>query len=131
MRPGDIVEVGFLRNGAQREASVELKKLNNSEYISEVAEADIIDELGFEVRELTTEERLKVKKRGVRVTKVKPGSKIDQTNMVETYIITHINKQTVNSVDDLRRLMKSGSGTIEIEGFYEDVDGDYAYRIEP
>ena len=130
LRPGDMVDVEYLRNGVLRTTQVVLKKLDSPELISDIAEIDIIDELGFEVRDLTTEERLKFKQRGVRVTKVDPGSKVDQSNMVETYIITHVNNQSVQSVEDLRRLLSSGDSELDIDGFYEDVSAEYAYKLK-
>ncbi len=129
LRPGDVVVVSYLRNGLLKKTNVVLKKLKSRELISEINPVDVIDNIGLEVRELTTEERLKFKKRGVRVIKVKPGSKVDQSNMVESYIITHVNEIPVESVEEFRNLITASDNFVQIDGFYEDVDDEYAYKL--
>ncbi len=131
MRPGDKVIVGYLRNGKKRSAEVILKNLSENRNFArlETSDKQVLDNLGFEVRDLNESESLKFKSKGVRVTKIQDGSLVAKSNMVERYIITKVNGRPVENVDELVIELNKIEGLVELDGFYENIDQDYVYKV--
>jgi serine protease Do len=124
-KPGSKVELGFVRNGKQEQTTVTVAdraklfatRLNEDE--SDNGESTPKQsKFGLTVRKLTPEmaERLDVPAgKGVIVEDVKPGSFADDVNLNRGDVILEINKQPVNSEQDLSRIeasLKSGQDVV-------------------
>jgi S1-C subfamily serine protease len=76
--------------------------------ISEVGKPEVskLVQFGFQARTLTDDERaLTPEKHGVMVTRVEPGTfAADEIGMVDRDIIVSLNRQPVNSVDDIKKV---------------------------
>ena len=51
------------------------------------------------------------------------------TRIQEGFIITSIDGQDVNSIDDLKNILNSADGTVKLEGVYPGYDGTYGYPL--
>lgn len=129
LRPGEEVEVSYIRDGQRARSMITLKNQLNSTELLTVRRDGILKDLGIEVRDLSISESNRVETPGVKVVSIDKGSVIDQTNMIPDYIITHINGDRVQSSDHLVQKLESLSGKIYLEGYYEKYQGDFPYSF--
>jgi Do/DeqQ family serine protease len=132
-RPGDEIEIGYYRKGKLQSTKVILGERQNTILASSsddaIENAEIMEDLGFAVRDLTEEEKTKLKSDGVMVERIFRGSKIARTNMEENYIITEINGKEINDKNQLVSELNRQSGMIVLKGFYEKFPGEYPYAF--
>jgi serine protease Do len=124
-KPGAKVQLGFLRNGKQQETTVIIAdraklfaaRLNEDDSGNDES-APKQNKFGVTVRKLTPEmaDRLDMTAgKGVIVQDVKTGSFAEDINLNRGDVILEINKQPVNSDEDLARLessLKSGQDVV-------------------
>lgn len=132
-RPGDEIEIGYYRKGKLQSTKVILGERQNSILASSSSDAlenaEIIEDLGFALRDLTEDEKSKLKSDGVMVERIFRGSKIARTNMEEHYIITEINGKEITNKNQLVSELNRQSGMIVLKGFYEKFPGEYPYAF--
>ncbi|HVG11589.1 MAG TPA: trypsin-like peptidase domain-containing protein [Flavisolibacter sp.] len=123
-RPGDKVPVSFLRNGKESTVTLILKKKGD------VITLNIGSSLGAE---LTTLDKAKARQYGISggvvVNKITEGGIIGRTRMQQGFVITSVNGEDVNSVDELSKLLANISGPASVEGIYPGYDGTYKYPL--
>lgn len=125
-KPGDHINISFLRSGKKMTANVELKNINGT--TSVVNEKASVNTLGAVLRPLSKEERSKYEiKNGVMVSKVGSGI-LAKANMRDGFVITGINGSTVEETSDVDKALQSGT-MIQLEGFYPGRNGMYYYTI--
>ncbi|MDX1476302.1 MAG: Do family serine endopeptidase [Saprospiraceae bacterium] len=130
LRPGDRVEIAYLRNGTRRTTTVILSDRRNARArYTDLDDTQVLEDLGLTVRELTSEEKRENRTEGVYVERIRRGSTIAETNMKEGYIITQLNGRSVTSIDELVRGINRQEGLIVLDGFYEDYNGEYPYAF--
>ena len=125
VKPGNKVEITYVRNGQEKQTAVTVKdRTELFEERTEEAEdnGDHPDatpsKLGLTVRALTREQadRLNIADgKGVIVTEVKPDSFADDIQMQPGYVIVQVNRQPVNSEEDFRKItsqLKSGQDVV-------------------
>jgi serine protease Do len=124
-KPGQKVNLGYVRNGQKQEAAVTVadraklfaSRLGDEEESGEESTPKQ-SKLGATVRALTPEmaDRLNVPSgKGVVVQEVKPGSFADDIGLSRGDVVIEINKQPVNSEDDFDRIqtgLKSGQDVV-------------------
>lgn len=124
-KPGTKIQLGFVRNGKPMEATVTIAdraklfatRLNEDENDNDESTPKQ-SKFGLTVRKLTPEiaERLDVPAgKGVIVEDVKPGSFADDVNLNRGDVILEINKQPVNSEEDMAKIeasLKSGQDVV-------------------
>lgn len=118
-RPGDKINLTYLRNKKKHNVSVTLK--NEQGNVSVVKNADL-DVLGAVFREVTDAQKSQLNiKYGVEVVKVNNG-KLKDAGMGKGYIITHVNDTSIKTLDDLAEIVKSASTSkdpvLYIKGIY-------------
>lgn len=112
-RPNDVVEVTVLRNGNEKTIPVTLVKL----------ETFSIDNLGLEVKNTTSAElNARGLKNGVTVTRALTPE-VAQYRL-EGIIITKINDETVNDIDDVKRIMTERDQRTPIKMTFMDTQGN-------
>lgn len=118
-RPGDKVEVVYLRNAKERNTKVELKnRLGTTELVTnEAGKIMKITTLGIEIQDISSEEATKIGTTGVKIATVGKG-KFKEAQVPEGFIITHIDKQKVETAADVVRLLEGKTGGVLIEGFH-------------
>ena len=127
--PGNSVVIDYFRNGKTYSAQVILKDRSNGTSIITAAESDILHDLGFELRNLTKEEKKRLKTEGVKVASIYRGSKIEKTNMDPGFIITRVGAIQINSVENLVEALENATGKVILEGLYENYKGSYFYEF--
>lgn len=128
-RPGNSISVEFIREGKVKMAEVMLKSKTNDTGLVSASESKLLKDLGFEVRNLTKDEKLSLKVEGVKVVSIYRGSKIMRTNMDPDFIITKVNSKKIQNTDKLLKILESASGKVMLEGVYENYPGEYYYAF--
>jgi serine protease Do len=127
-RPNDKVPVTYLRNGKETTVQVVLKKRGD------VVTMNIGNRLGAD---LATLERDKARQYGISggvvVNKITEGGAIGRTRMQPGFVITSVNGQEVDSLEDLSKILGNINGPVRLEGIYPGYDGTYTYplNLEP
>jgi serine protease Do len=126
-KPGDKVNITYLRNEKESTSTVSLK---NSAGNYDVVKAATIDQkLGAELVTLDTK---KAKEfgidGGVVVKKIGTGVINDQTRMKDGFVILKVNNNPVKTIDDLVKQIGNNK-TVTISGFYPGYDGLYEYPL--
>ncbi len=125
LAPGDKIDLGVLHEGSERNVAVTLKadagNLSRSTAMTESAE-EMYNKLGASFKQLSPAEKAKFHvTHGVLVTQVRPGLLFDETQIPVGSVITGINKQPINNVDDIgNALGASKNGTLSISGVLPD-----------
>lgn len=127
-QPGDNVSVTYLRNGSTHTTTVELKNIEGTTGI--VKHNDAARLLGANFKALSGAEASKYGvDGGVVVTDIGRGVLASQTSIKKGFVITGINDNEVNSVDDLQKALAEVNGRVQIAGFYPGAQGMYYYGI--
>lgn len=126
-KPGDKINITYIRDGKENTVSVTLKnKAGNFEVVKTTT---AFDNLGGT---LVTIDKETARKNnidgGVQVQKL-GNLALKNTRMQEGFIITTVDGQAVNSVDDLKAILNSSDGTVRLEGVYPGYDGSYGYPL--
>ncbi|MBW8050333.1 MAG: Do family serine endopeptidase [Cytophagales bacterium] len=125
-RPGDMIEVKYLRNNKAKSVWLSLKnKLGNTEIVKK--QEKIITVLGADFQEVSkkVKEKLKIKG-GIEIIELRNG-KLKSVGIQEGFIITHIDKIRVYKPDDIKEILKNIKGGILIQGIYPNgAKGYYA-----
>ncbi len=129
-RPGDDVNVSVNRRGKQMNMKVNLRNMaGNTELTTLEASNDVvIDKLGASLSNIDAVELAKAGiESGVKVSRLGQGRLRASTDIREGFIITRINNQKVNSVDEALMAMNSSRGGILLEGVYPGSTKVYYY----
>lgn len=126
-RPGDTINVTIFRHRVEKSFQIELKNKLNTTDIIPIASSSLFKNLGFEVRNLTSDEKKLIKSEGVKVISIFNGSKIGRTEMDPGFIITKINDHKINDTDELEEKLQSSEGRVVLEGVYDQYDGTFWY----
>ena len=129
-RPGNKLEVKYVRDGSLKTTTLVLKNKNQNTELITKETLSSIDILGAEFAELTDKEKKDYGvKHGVKVVKIADGKLSKQTNMREGFIITYIDKTPIQKTDDIITAMKNKKGGVMIEGTYPNYPGTYYYAF--
>ncbi len=128
-RPGDRVSVEYIRDGKRSEAGVVLRNRNNNPTLMSKNNLLLSSQLGFDLRNLNSNEIRTLGMDGVRVTSIIRGSIIDATNMQPDFVITKINDVRVKDLDNFMKILEEVDGRVVLEGFYENYPDVYFYNF--
>jgi serine protease Do len=135
-RPGNNIEVEFIRDGSKRKVNVLLKNTSGTVALSAAPDKNtpavkggIAEKLGFELRELTAAEKRKLKTQGAYVMSITRGSKIERTNMDPGFIITKVNDRNIESVEQALAELDKVDGKVMLEGVYEGYPDVWYYAF--
>lgn len=136
LRPGNTIQVDYIRNGKKYKTAVTLRDQNNSiaaknPLKNKVADREsILQHLGFELRDLSQDEKRRLRVVGVYVKSIDIGSTIEETQMDPGFIITKINDSKVANIDEVKDKLDNLKGSkVYLEGFYENYRGEYYYTF--
>jgi S1-C subfamily serine protease len=128
-RPGNGISIDYIRKGKRKKTKVILKNKSNSTEIITASTSSLLEELGFDVRELTRDEEKRLEVKGVKVIRIYRGSRIERTNMDPGFIITKMDNNEITNLEDLTRLLEKAEGKVMFEGVYENYPGEYYYAF--
>jgi serine protease Do len=121
--PGDKINVTALRGNEEKNFTITLKadapapKLATSKSAEE-----LYNKLGASFKSLTAAEKAKFRTHsGIVVTQVRDGGVFDNAEIPVGSVITSVNKQPVNTVEDIDRVLSNmNTSTIVFSGYYPD-----------
>ncbi|MEN8928662.1 MAG: Do family serine endopeptidase [Flavobacteriales bacterium] len=115
--PGDKVNVSVLRDGKQREIPVTLRNYDGNTTLIEKPKMDNLLGSSFGLPTDSEMDRLRIEY-GVKVEKIGKG-KLQEIGIKKGFIITKVDKQKIESVDELKKqLKKAEKEGVLIEGIY-------------
>lgn len=117
-RPGDKIEVTYLRNGS---TNVVEATLRNTEGTTELITSEYsfeIEGAGFDNLDIEELSHLDLEG-GVKILTIDEG-KWQEAGLKKGFIITKIDKVPVGSVKDLHQILENKAGGILVEGIYPD-----------
>ncbi|MGF7139376.1 Do family serine endopeptidase [Roseimarinus sediminis] len=122
-RPGDKVEVLIKRDNKEKLLTATLRNMKGGTGVIKSS----LTVLGAELAEADREtlEKLNIEN-GLIVTDLLDG-KLKNAGIKKGFIITHVNKRKVNSIDDIKNVIKMSRGGVLIEGIYP--NGEEAYYV--
>ncbi len=121
-RPGDKVDVFVKRGNAMKQFEVTLRNRSGN---TDIVKKDNIELLGAAFEPVTSDEMSNLNiQNGLKITDLNDG-KLKSAGIREGFIITHIDRQPVQSVNDLKYMFEGKDGGILIEGLYP--NGQRAY----
>ena len=124
-RPGDDISVTYMRKGKEYETKAKLKDQKGNTEIIDVEESEVEDMLEADFEELSYKELRELGiSNGVKVVKLYNG-KFKAAGIPKGFIITKIDKQKVESIDDIYTILKNASDGILIEGINPDGSKGY------
>lgn len=129
-RPGETVNVEYWRNGKKLRNRILLKDGNNTTGIALVRGDELENELGIALRDLTKEEKRKLRVQGSIVTSVRRGSVVYDTNMQPGFIISSVNGNRVTNAAEAIEAMKNVYNSLSLDGYYEGEPDLYSYRFK-
>ncbi|MGZ3854208.1 MAG: Do family serine endopeptidase [Flavisolibacter sp.] len=128
MRPGDKVNVSYQRDGVERNAEVTLKGEAGT-YAS--IKQQVVEQLGASFQDLNRQQASQLGiSGGVQVKDLQDGILSQQTRIKEGFIITKVNNQRVNTVDQLKQAIENSGSSAVISGIYPEHPGrEYQYAL--
>jgi serine protease Do len=115
-RPGDKVQVTYLRNGKENVTTVTLKDQNGGTTARSKADLSVTEKIGAEFEPLN--DRFKTEyglNSGVVTKNVTEGSEMAKIGIVDDYIVIEINGKPVNSQKDVEKLLDKYQGNVQVK----------------
>lgn len=115
-RPGDVVNVSYLRNGRESTVTVVLKDQKGNTSARSRADLTVTEKIGAEFEPLS--DRFKRDyglTSGVVTKNVTEGGELAKVGIVDNNIIMEINGKAVNSQADVERALKTYKGNVQIK----------------
>ncbi len=128
-RPGEKVEIKFIRDGKVKTTTAILKAKTEGKETFASANAVSIPNLGIKIAPLSERDK-KVVKNGIKVVEIGPGPVREYTDMKVGFIITHVNDTPVKSVKQFRELMLNEKGGVLLQGKYPNSKREYFYGFK-
>lgn len=122
-RPGDEVKVLVKRDNKEKLLTVKLRNTNGGTGIVK----NSITVLGAELEKVDVKTLDKLHIRNGLIIKSLSKGKLKDAGVREGFIITSVNKRAVNSVEDVKEVLKIAQGGVLIEGLYK--NGEEAYYV--
>lgn len=117
-RPGETVKITILRNNSKILKSVVLKNKRGNTNVVKQASNNFNEDLSVEFAELSKEDLQKYKvTSGVKIVKVFEG-RMSEAGAKSGFVITHIDKKRVASIQDIKLALEVKTGGVLIEGVY-------------
>lgn len=128
-RPGDQINVEFWREGKVKSTRAILKNQNNAAELVTITGDELESEIGIQVRELTKEEKKRLKLQGALVTSIARGSVLWKANMEAGYVITSVNGRRIASAGEAIESIQNAHGFVSLDGYYEGYRELYSYEF--
>ncbi len=124
-RPGNKIEVMVIRDKKKEVFAVTLKDRYGTTNLVKKTEVPDIEVFGASLETINSNEMTRLSlENGVKIKSLKPGV-LERAGLNTGFIITHVDKQAINSPAEFDRIIKSKSGGILIEGKHENGTPDY------
>ncbi|MDR2126735.1 MAG: Do family serine endopeptidase [Prevotellaceae bacterium] len=124
-KPNDKIKIIANSDGKVKHFDVILRNKNGS--VNFVKSNDeLFDSLGATLEELNTMDLRKLSlQNGIRVNKLSRDGKFRTEGIREGFIIEKVNRQRVNSIEELKEIFSNATGAVLIEGIYPNGTREY------
>jgi len=129
-RPGESLNLEYWHNGKKTLNRILLKDSNNSTGIARVRGDELEPELGIALRDLSKEERRKLRIQGSIVVSVRRGSVVYETNMQPGFIISSVNGNRITTAAEAIEAIQNVYNSLSLDGYYEGEPDLYSYRFK-
>lgn len=127
-RPGDKIEVVFLRDGEEKTVAATLRNTSGTTLVVERTNERLIDGAIFEEISEKYKTRLDIEG-GVQLTNVGKGKWLE-AGIEKGFIITHVDKQKITTINQLDRVMSGKAGDrVILLGVFPDGTKSY-YSVD-
>jgi Do/DeqQ family serine protease len=114
-RPGDKVEITFIRSGKEKSVPVVLR---NKEGNTKIVKNEMVSLLGAEFQPVSAEDKGRLGiKGGVQISRLNAG-KLRSAGIREGFIIESIDNKDVTGTEDILTALRNKQGGVLIEGIY-------------
>ena len=122
LRPGDKIDLTYLREGKERNATVTLKGEESVKTASNISSEEMFNKMGASFTPATTAQKQRYNVRnGVVVTEVYENGLFEEAEIPKGTVITGINGKLINSVEDMdNALLESRNNMVRIDGIAPD-----------
>lgn len=115
-RPGDAVNVTYLRGGAEKTVRVVLKDQKGGTSTRTKADLTVVEKIGSEFTPLSDSFKTRYGlNSGVIAKNVIEGGELSKIGIVDNYIVIEVNGKPVNSQDDVEKILKNHKGNVQIK----------------
>ena len=129
-RPGEEVVLDIDRKGKELSIKVTLNNREGNTSILSEDTREIVKILGAEMENVDDKLAKKLEiKGGVKIKKLYAGKLRKYTQMRDGFIITKVDGEDIDSVDELVDILDNKNGGVMLEGVYEDIPGEYYYAF--
>jgi len=129
-RPGDKLNIELERDGKIKNFMVTLRNDKGNTSLAKKESDDVLVRLGIELEELDANDikRLDIPG-GLRVTNISSGVIQRQTTLKEGFIITKVNGNAIDNLNDFKKYLDRKNRGIMLSGIYENYPGNYYYAF--
>jgi serine protease Do len=123
LEPGDKIHLTVMRGNEEKNFTVTLKAKNPEAAVAVTKSSEeLYNKLGASFKPLGSAEKARFNVHsGVIITQVREGGVFDNAQIPVGSVITSVNRQPVNNVDDVSRVLSSlHTSTIVFSGYYPD-----------
>ena len=126
-RPGDKINVSYLRDGKEFNTSLTFRNIAGT---TEIVKNSIIDKLGATIETVSKKSAQEMGiKGGVVVKTFNEGSPFSKTRMEEGYVITRVNDKEVLTLESFRAEIEKSNGNVKLDGVYPGFSGTFSYPL--
>lgn len=126
-RPGDKINLSYRRSGKEFKTNVTLR---NSTGTVDVVKTSVIDKLGAELSAVDKKKATELGiSGGVEIKAIGPRGLLSKVKVYEGFIILKANNEKVGTVDELRKVLETSSGSVKVEGIYPGYEGVYNFIL--
>lgn len=114
-RPGDRVQVTYLRNGKEYTQMVTLKDQKGNTSLRSKDDLSVTEKIGGEFDPLS--DKFKVEygiESGVIAKNIVDGGELSRIGIVDNWIVLEVNGKPVNSQKDIENILKNYKGTVSV-----------------
>ena len=130
-RPGEKVSLEYWRRGRKIKSEVTLKDSSNStsSQSARARGAEIEESLGLGIRDLSKDEKNRMRYQGAIASSIRRGSIVYDTNMQPGFIITSVNGNRISDASSAIDAIVNAYNGIVLDGYYEGEPDLYSYRF--
>lgn len=122
-RPGDKINVSFKRDGKEQTVSVTLR---NATGTTSVVKNTSFDKLGADLQPINKDVAKELGVNGgLEIRSISPNGLLSRVRVQEGYVIIRANGKEVKSLEDLRKIMETATGSLKLDGMYPGYEGIY------
>ncbi len=117
-RPGDKINITLKRENEEKILALTLKNINGTIDVVERPKIEVVAALGAMFEPLNSSEIKKLNiQNGLRISKLHAG-KLLSAGIREGFIITHVDRKKINTIEDIKTALEKKKGGVLIEGVY-------------